>query len=149
MMRPAPSDRPRLDAALERLLGEQMTACSASASSSLNFEARVARLVKKGRDAVLPRKGERFPAHWEHVDLPPAGSAPMDICSLSPRARDYLINFRTVMLKDSAEVEDNPGLTPFMDVHFRETIHLRRLAGRMARAGMVRRVPSSQAEVCL
>ena len=120
MARLAPPERLRGDAAFQRLLGDHATACAGPRGFPLTYEKHIEMLTAE-KKKMLPKKGAQFPSHWSQVDLPEPGAKVIDICEVSPRAREYLLNFELMMLKERWEeaVQECP-IKPFMDPHFKE-----------------------------
>jgi hypothetical protein len=115
-----PADRPIGDAAIKRLRGERGMNPPSGKVESFDYKKMVQRIeedLKKGIKGG-PKKGDMFPSHWEHVALPPPGSKPVDIAKVSRRARRYLQNYETEMLRaDRGEAMEKSEVQPYMDGH--------------------------------
>ena len=133
--RPPPPDRVTAEAALSRL-----RKCESSASPALPCAKGKAGGGKPGTLRV-PQRGEIWPATVADVALPPAGSSPIPIETVSPSARALFEDQGIKMLATEEErrqaQESLPK--PFIDEGFRGKAALA-LAVRMAQARMLRGV---------
>ena len=94
--------------------------------------------------------GATFPALWDRVALPPPGSKPVRLRSVSPRAARKLESFKEEMLKENVdECVDNCEVRNYGDPHFRWRKNMLQLSCLMAMAGMICRTAEKVDEVGL
>ena len=87
-----PADALTLDAARQRLQGARRRASPSRACGPGTFLGRMEEMRAAGPSNrhLLPARGDTFPSHYGHLDLPEPGQDPVDITKVSPRAREYL-----------------------------------------------------------
>ena len=150
MERPPPSEMLSPDAALSRLRGERGMGLAVSESHTGTYQQTVERLRTKAlKDLILPRRGDLFPAHWEHVALPKPGSKPVDICTVSARCREHLTKVSAMLHEDWEKRIEDSTIKPYEDPHFSDPENLYQLALRMGRANMLRRSKQCKGQVRL
>ncbi|CAK0856436.1 unnamed protein product [Prorocentrum cordatum] len=144
-----PSTTPSQGAALLRL---RPAASAAGHQSQSTFKQRVAELRRRsaGGSGRLPDRGETFPAQWDRVALPPPGTRPVSVRSVSPRVAQKLEMFKEEMLREDGEAcVQACEIRNYVDPHFRKKKEMLQLARRMTLAGMLCRTAVKVDEVGL
>ena len=131
-----PADRPVDGAALERLRGSG-TSWSPAPSQKSQHGPKGPRQEQQR----VPQRGEIASAVVENISLPPAGTRPVPMGSISPTVKPFLENFRTEMLRPDATAVIRDSLQkPYVDPALLAPGVMLALCIRMALSGMLRRV---------
>ena len=145
-----PADALSPDAAQRRLRGSCGEDRAPQRTAGRDFKAYTKFLGNLGEAAQLPKRGDTFPAHWEHLGLPARGSTPVEILQVSTRAAAYLRDWQETLLRaDFASAREASGIVAYVDPHFADKEHMMNFAVRFACANMLVAVENAEDNVGL